>query len=40
MKKEIELQLKEIGITKVNKKLFQDYWDMSYYDTIKFSKNN
>lgn len=30
MKKEIELQLKEMGITKVNKKLFQNYWDMLY----------
>lgn len=33
MKNEIELQLKEMGITKVNKNLFLDYWDM-LYDTL------
>ena len=33
MTNEIELQLKQMGITEVNKNLFQDYWDM-LYDTL------
>ena len=33
MTNEIELQLKQMGITEVNKNSFQDYWDM-LYDTL------